>query len=101
MASRLSLQTFLEELIKSPNVYFDPPSSLNMNYDAIRYSRKSIDKVHANNGTYGLRTPYELTVISRNAESPIIELLLQVPYCSHDRHYKADSLHHDVFTLYY
>lgn len=101
MASRLSLQTFLENLTKRRNVYFDPPPSINMNYDAIRYSRKSIDKVHANNGTYGLRTPYELTVISRQAESPIIASLLQLPYCSHDRHYKADGLHHDVFTLYY
>lgn len=101
MASRPSLQTFLENLIESRNVYFDPPPSINMSYDAIRYSRKSIDKVHANNGTYGLRTPYELTVISRRAESPIIASLLQLPYCSHDRHYKADGLHHDVFTLYY
>lgn len=101
MASRLSLQTFLENLIKSRNVYFDPPSSLNMNYDAIRYSRKSMDALHANDSRYKSLTCYELTVISRNAESPIIELLLQVPYCSYDRHYKADNLHHDVFTLYY
>jgi hypothetical protein len=101
MASRLSLQIFLENLIKSPNVYFDPPPSLNMNYDAIRYSRKNVDVLRANNASYKTMTCYELTVISRKAESPIIALLLQLPYCSYDRHYKADNLHHDVFTLYY
>ena len=101
MDSRLNLQTFLETLIKSPNVYFDPPMSIHMNYDAIRYSRKSIDALHANDGVYKLLTPYELTVISRSPESHIIKLLLQLPYCSHDRHYVSDNLHHDVFTLYY
>jgi hypothetical protein len=101
MDSRPNLQTFLEKLINSRNVYFDPPSSIAMRYDAIRFTRKKIDKLHANNGVYKLLTPYELTVISRSPESYIINLLLQLPYCSHDRHYVSDNLHHDVFTLYY
>lgn len=101
MDSRPNLQTFLVMLIKSPNVYFDPPTSVRMRYDAIRYSRKAIDALHANDGVYKLLTPYELTVISRSPESPIIKLLLQLQYCSHDRHYVSDNLHHDVFTLYY
>lgn len=101
MANRPNLQTFLEELIGSKNVYFDPPSSVQMSYDAIRYTRKSIDKLMANDATYKLHKPYELVVISKHPNCPIIDKLLALPYCSHDRHYKADNLHHDVFTLYY
>jgi len=101
MASRPSLQTFLEELIESRNVYFDPPASVNMSYPAIRYSRKSIDKLIANDKPYILLKPYELVVIDKHPESVVIDKLLALPYCEHDRHYKADNLHHDVFTLYY
>ena len=101
MADRPNLQTFLEELIGSRNVYFDPPASVKMDYDAIRYSRKSIRKLVANDATYKLQKPYELIVISKRPNSVIIDKLLALPYCSHDRHYTADNLHHDVFTLYY
>lgn len=101
MADRPSLQIFLEELAESKNVYFDPPASVKMNYDAIRYSRKSIEKLIANDATYKLLKPYELIVISQHPNSPLIDKLLALPYCAHDRHYRADNLHHDVFTLYY
>lgn len=101
MSDRTSLQTFLEKLSESKNVYFDPPASVQMKYPAIRYTRKSIDKLVANDATYRLLKPYELIVIDKRSESPLIDKLLALPYCSHDRHYKADNLHHDVFTLYY
>ena len=101
MPNRVNLQTFLSELIGSRNVYFDPPASVKMNYPAIRYTRKSIQKRTANDTTYRLLKPYELVVIDTHPESVIIDKLLALPYCSHDRHYKADNLHHDVFTLYY
>lgn len=38
MASRLDLQTFLEELLESKNVYFQPPESVKMKYPAIVYA---------------------------------------------------------------
>ena len=50
MASRLDLQTFLEELLESKNVYFQPPESVKMNYPAIVYALDDIDNVQADNG---------------------------------------------------
>ena len=50
MASRLDLQTFLEELLKSKNVYFQPPESVKMKYPAIVYALDDIENVHADNG---------------------------------------------------
>lgn len=101
MASRLELQTKLEELLGSRNVYFNPPESLKMQYDAIRYSRRDIDKKYANNTTYMTRKCYELILISRDPDNPLVDKILALPYCSYDRQYYADNLSHDVFTLYY
>ena len=83
------------------HVYFDPPMDLKMKYPAIRYKRTQIDKVYANNKAYSLRTPYEVIVICSNPDSEYVSTLLALPYCSHNRHYTANDLHHDVFTIYH
>ena len=101
MASRLHLQTLLEELLESENVYYQPPSSKKMEYDAIRYSRSDIHTTYANDSKYSKMNRYEIIVISRLPDHPVIDKLLALPYCSFDRHYTAENLNHDVFTLYY
>ena len=50
MANRIDLQSLLEELLGSKNVYYQPPESVKMQYDAIRYSKKQIAVSHANDG---------------------------------------------------
>ena len=91
----------LEELLGSRNVYFDPPSSVQMKYDAIVYHRKKIDNTHANNSVYTQRNCYELVAIYEDPDSGLPLKLSALPMCTHDRHYKADNLNHDVFTIYY
>ena len=101
MADRLDLQGLLEELLESRNVYYQSPESVKMQYPAIRYSKKNIQSVYANNSKYLMRDCYELIVISRSADHPVIKKLLALPYCSYDRPYVADNLYHDVLTIYY
>lgn len=101
MADRLDLQGLLEELLESRNVYYQPPESIKMQYPAIRYSKKNIQSVYANNSKYLMRDCYELIVISRSPDHPVIKKLLALPYCSYDRPYVADNLYHDVLTIYY
>lgn len=101
MASRLELQTKLEELLGSRNVYYQPPESISMNYPAIVYSRDEIDKKSANNSTYLLTNRYEVIVIDRLPDNPVIKKLMQLPMCNYERGYKNDNLNHDVLTLYY
>lgn len=101
MADRLDLQSLLEELLESRNVYYQSPESVKMQYPAIRYSKKKIETVHANDSKYLIRDCYELIVISRKPDDPVIKKLLTLPYCSYDRPYIADNLYHDVFTIYY
>ena len=101
MADRLDLQALLEELLESRNVYYKPPEATKMQYPAIRYSKKKIDVVHANDSNYLMRDCYELIVISRSPDNPVIKRLLGLPYCSYDRQYVADNLYHDSLTIYY
>ena len=101
MVSRLKLQTMLEELLGSRNVYFQPPTSIKMNYPAIVYNRNNIDSKHADDLSYAQFTSYEIIVIDRNPDSEIVQKISKLPRCRFDRHYASDNLNHDVFTLYF
>ena len=101
MASRLELQIKLEELLGSRHVYYQPPESVKMEYPAIVYSKNNIKITHANNAMYTKNNQYILTVISKKPDDPVIDKLLNLPYCSYDRNYKTDNLNHDVLILYF
>lgn len=101
MSSRRDLQTILEGILGSRNVYFQPPSSVRMQYPAINYFRKDIEKRSADDSAYHKLPSYEVILIDKNPDSQFIEKILDLPYCSFDRHYESDNLNHDVFTLYF
>ena len=101
MADRIELQKTFEELLGSKNVYYDPTTNTNMKYDAIRYSKAKPNVAYANNKKYKTMKCYEVIVISRLPDNPVIEKLLNLPYSSWERHYVSDNLHHDVLTIFY
>lgn len=101
MEKRIMLQNLLETILGSRQVYFQPPESVTMSYPAIKYSRTKIDTKYANDSSYIQKTRYELIVIDRKPNNPVIEELMKLPYCSYDRGYKSNNLNHDVLTLYY
>ena len=101
MASRLALHEKFCEILGSRNVYFQPPASVRLNYPAIIYFRKDIDNRYADDLVYKQDAAYDVTVIDRNPDSEIVVEVSQLPTCRFDRHYDADNLNHDVFTIYY
>ena len=101
MDRRLELQTLFEELLGSRNVYYQPPESIKMSYTAIKYSMSDVDVRHADDTAYSKMTKYEVIVIAKSPDDPVIEKILDLPYCSYDRHYVSDNLYHEVFTLYH
>ena len=101
MASRLDLQSKLEELLDSNEVYYKPPKNIMMRYPAIRYNLKDIVLNHADDSSYTKRNRYEVIVIDKKPDNPVISKLLDLPYCSYDRQYIADNLYHDVLILYW
>lgn len=101
MASRLELQTLLEELLGSRNVYFQPPETVKLSYPAIVYIRDRIENTRANDDVYMQSLAYQVTVIYKDPDSELPMKISKLPMCRHDRHFKSDNLNHDVFTLYF
>lgn len=101
MASRLQLQSKLEELLGTKNVYYQPPESLKMEYPAIRYSRININNKYADDIKYSAVNCYEIIVIDRKPDNEVIQKILDLPLSSYDRHYTSDNLNHDTITLYF
>lgn len=101
MRTRPELQSLLEQILGSRNVYYQPPPSLQMRYPAIVYRRNEIDTKHANNMPYSQTTGYLVTVIDPNPDSSIVYDIAKLSMCEFDRHYTADNLNHDVFRLFY
>jgi len=101
MGRRLDLHEIFATLLGSRNVYFQPPATLKMQYPCILYNRGKIDSKSANNNLYNSTVGYSVTLITSDPDSATLEKILQLPLCRFDRHFTAENLNHDVFTLYY
>ena len=101
MGSRPELQDLLEQVLGSENVYFQPPGSLQMKYPAIVYNRDEIAVEFAGNNPYLLTKRYQVTVIDRDPDSDIPDRIAALPMCLFGRHFVANNLNHDVFSLYF
>ena len=101
MSNRLDLQAKFEAILGSRNVYFQPPESVKLSYPAIVYAIKDVETTFADNRAYLKAPPYEVTLIDKNPDNVFVEAILDIPYCTFDRHFKADNLNHYVFTLFH
>lgn len=101
MGLRSSLQSLLEDILESENVYFQPPSNLQMAYPAIVYKRDDIDATFADNAPYCLTQRYLVTVIDRNPDSEIPIKVALLPMCLFNRMFVSGNLNHNVFILHF
>lgn len=99
MNDRLILQTVLENIMQSRNVYYQPPNNFKMNYPAIKYSLNMLGSKNANNEKYFRTKEYVLTIMDKNPDSNIPMKLLKLPYTTFDRQYVVDGLYHTIITL--
>lgn len=99
MVQRPNLQSVLEAIC--PNVYFQPPENLQMEYPAIVYNRDSSDTKFADNKPYSRHIRYDVALISQDPDDPRSDELAALPMSLHQRFYVADNLNHDVFTIYH
>lgn len=97
--SRLELQKYLEDLLGSRQVYFQPPASIQMKYPAIVYSLSNMNNIPANNGSYLVDKTYELILIDKNPDSVFLDKLIQTSFCRFSRTYTSDNLNHFVFNV--
>lgn len=100
-ARRLELHERLCDILGSRNVYYNPPESIKMQYDAIRYSLDVNSVNHADDVKYSIKRCYNVIVISRKSDPEALDKILELPYSSLGRPYTVDNLHHYPITLYY
>ena len=102
MARRLQLHEKFCTILGTRNVYFQPPESLKIKYDAIVYKVANRDTLKADDSLYNGRTGYEVQFITRDPDSTIPDLILgSFLYVYHERSFTIDNLHHEVFRIYY
>jgi hypothetical protein len=100
MGTRLELQDLLTDLVEA-SIFFQPPPNVSMTYPAIVYNRDLLDIAFADNSPYKNKWRYQLTVIDRDPDSPIHDLLAGLPYIKYVRHYTTQGLNHDIYELYF
>ena len=98
---RQQLQTRLEMILGSGNVYFQPPSNIELKFPCIVYKRSTARTEFANNNPYAKRKRYTVTVMDRDPDSDIPDKLAEIQMSYFDRYYVVDGLHHDVYAVYY
>lgn len=100
MGSRLELQAELQTFL--PKVYYQPPSTLKMEYPCIVYKRFGKLSKRANNGVYLRDTQYQITLIERDPDSNLADQLEDhFASCVISQNYTVDNLHHTTLNLYY
>lgn len=99
MAQRLALHSLLEGL--TSNVYFQPPSNVQMQYPCIIYERDGTSADHANNKLYRHAKQYQITVVDRDPDTELSDKIEALPYASFERSFAADDLNHYVFSLFF
>lgn len=97
--SRVKLHEILCGITR--NVYYQPPSTVRMKYPAIVYARENIDNTFADDSVYAQSNSYSVTVIDEDPDSEIVEAISKLPRCRFNRHFTADNLNHDTFTIIY
>ena len=99
---RIELQTKLETVLGTRNVYFQPPESLKINYPAFVYELADIMTDKANNKKYIRNTRYTLTLIHKNPDNELKDTILdEFKFISFDRFFAKDGLNHYVYDLYF
>ena len=101
MASRVSLQEQLEELLGSRNVYFQPPETVKLKYPCIIYNLDDIQALHADNFPYRNMRRYQLMYIDRNPDNSLLDRLAALKLCRFSRFYTAENLNHYIYQIFY
>ena len=101
MNRRIQLHQILVDLLGSTNVYFQPPSTVQMKFPCIIYSRDARNEKFADNILYLGKDRYSISVVDKNPDSDIPDKVGALPLTSFSQHYVVDNLNHDVYSTYY
>lgn len=100
MGDRLSLH---RELLRfMPNVYFQPPSNIQMKYPCIVYNKDDKNIKFGDDIAYFAIQGYRLMLIESNPDSKVADSLEQhFQYATIEQYYTVDNLNHTIIQIYY
>ena len=71
-----------------------------MGYPCIVYELDRIVKKRADNGVYLKTWRYQVKLITKNPDDPMVDALASMVHSEFERHYTTDTLNHFVFNIY-
>lgn len=98
---REELQTILESIDASAEVYYQPPDSVHIEYPCIVYNLDAAQSNYADNVLYSYTKRYQVTVIDRDPDSEIPDEVIALPMCEFERSFRSDNMNHFVFNLFF
>lgn len=106
MGRRLELQSKLEDILGSKNVYYQPPENLKMKYPCFVYEEHVNTPFRADNIDYLSPEEWDVTLIRTFQDREKINLIRDTirrkfVYCRWATHFISDGLIHDVYHITY
>nr|DAD73345.1 MAG TPA: tail completion protein [Siphoviridae sp. ctKm44]DAE09866.1 MAG TPA: tail completion protein [Siphoviridae sp. ctJdE31] len=103
MSKRMLIRDVLMKAIQKSNedykLFYNPVSNTNLTYPCILYKRSAVRQRHADNIRYHTHESYEITVIDKRVESPVIDILLDSQYCVYENEFIVDNMHHTILKI--
>jgi len=99
--SQQELQTLLSEFPGVTDAYFQKPGNLTLVPDYIVYEIDDEYVLRADDRAFAFFNKYTVTLVTRDQECPVKQLIRDLPYASFDRMFIAGGLYHFVYNLYF
>ena len=101
MKTRDDMQTLLESVLGSQNVYFQAPPNTGMKYPCIVYRFETFDRKNADNKPYLLTGRWEIHHMYKSIKNDLkVKMLFAAPWVEHDRRLVIDGVYNDFYTIY-
>lgn len=103
MSKRMLIRQILTEAIRKSNedykLFYNPTSNTILTYPCILYKRTGIRQRHADNVRYHSHEVYQITIIDKRVETPILPQLLENQYCVYENEFIVDNMHHTILKI--
>lgn len=97
---RLQFQAELETIC--PNVYFQPPETMKLQFPCIVYFKTNVMVLRANNNVYKNSQSYTVTYVTKDPDSEVpFDILRHFKYTKIDSFYKSENMNHTKLTIFY
>lgn len=98
---RVRLHHYLENVLGSNKVYFQPPESVKMQYPCIRYNLAKVPVIHADDKVYLTNPKYVIVYITTQPDDDMRYTLVNSLGVPIIQTYAKDGLYHYIYEFYY